>query len=71
MLNEIDMSNWERSTPMPLYQVRNKNYVEVQVNKRIFFFDHIDGAHSYCLDSEGNVVHWEATTLVVSLSKPQ
>lgn len=69
MISEIDMNDWERSDPMPLYQVRNKNYVEEQASKGIFFFDHIDGAYSYCLDSAGNVVHWSASTLVVALKR--
>lgn len=40
---------------MKLYNVKPKSYITIDGD--IFYFDHIDGAYSYCLDMRGNIVH--------------
>lgn len=48
---------------MKLYEVPNKSlikYVDENNNPHIWYFDHIDGAYSFCLDHAGNPVHLAA-----------
>lgn len=40
---------------MKLYNVKPKSYIIYDGD--IFYFDHIDGAYSYCVDMKGNIVH--------------
>ena len=52
---------------MKLYEVPNKTKVrliEKGMSDEVFFFDHIDGIYSYCLDKKKNVHHFAAWTEV-------
>jgi len=56
---------------MKLYELPNQTYFVlmrdmVADNEAIekFFFDHIDGMYSYCLDEKQNVIHFAAWTEV-------
>lgn len=49
---------------MLLYEIPNKSYIKTE-DGSVFFFDHIDGMYSYCLDCDKNVVHLSASTEVV------
>lgn len=44
---------------MKLYNCPRKSKIRITKDEsgQVFFFDHIDGAYSYCLDQHGNVVH--------------
>jgi hypothetical protein len=68
MINEHDIADWIHLDPVPLYSVEKKSFVKAFDS--VFFFDHIDGMYSYCLDAEDNIVHLMATTLVTPLRKP-
>jgi len=40
---------------MKLYEVKPKQWITVEGER--FYFDHLDGMYSYCLDIDGNLVH--------------
>jgi len=40
---------------MKLYEVKPKQWITVEGER--FYFDHLDGMYSYCLDIGGNPVH--------------
>ncbi len=67
MISEIDINDWEKQAPIPLYSVPNKSYV--QVGDVTLFFDHIDGMYSYCMNAVNEVVHIAAFTEVVPLKR--
>ena len=50
---------------MKLFEVPNQSYIKLVPDGDLFFFDHLDGAYSYCLDKDKNVVHLSASTEVV------
>lgn len=48
---------------MKLYEVPNKTkvrFIGEDMVDEVFFFDHIDGMYSYCLDKDKNVHHFAA-----------
>ena len=68
---------------MKLYEVPKGTYVqllekptippvatELKENE-IIFFDHIDGMYSYCINSDGHVVHPAAYTDVLIVHNPK
>lgn len=55
---------------MKLYEVPKKTYVKVKDKDLYVFFDHIDGAYSYCIDSEDNLIHLLASTEVTIIDPP-
>lgn len=67
MISEVDLRDWEQLTPTPLYSVPRHNYVKFC--EQYFFFDHIDGMFSYCLDMNSNVFHIPAAAQVTPLRK--
>jgi len=69
MISEIDINDWEKQDPIPLYSVCNKSYV--QVEDQVFFFDHIDGMYSFCLDMNNTIVHLAAWTEVIPLKRKE
>lgn len=69
MISEIDINDWEKQDPVPLYSVRNKSFV--QVEDEIYFFDHLDGMYSFCLDMNNNVVHLQAWCEVIPLKRKE
>jgi hypothetical protein len=68
MQEHYDIADWIYLEPAPLYAVEKKSFVKAF--EQVFFFDHIDGMYSYCLDVDDNIVHLMATTLVTPLRKP-
>jgi len=52
---------------MKLYEVPRKSYI--RLDDDTFFFDHVDGMYSYCLDMKGNVVHLAAWAEVEHLNE--
>ena len=50
---------------MKLYKVPRNTWVRtLDEEGDIFFFDHIDGAYSYCIDEQGHITHYSASTEV-------
>mgnify|MGYP003978674037 FL=1 len=61
---------------MKLYNVKPQTWVRIISNNKnpiasiptqegeLIFFDHLDGAYSYCKDKDNNVVHLSASTEV-------
>ena len=69
MISEIDIDDWDKQDPIPLYSVPNKSYV--QVDDVTLFFDHIDGLYSYCMNAANKVVHIAAWTEVIPLKRKE
>lgn len=46
MINEFDIKDWNRLEPVPLYDVKRDTPVEV--DKAMYWFDHLDGMYSVC-----------------------
>lgn len=67
MISEIDINDWDKQDPVPLYSVRNKSYIIW--DGITLFFDHIDGMYSYCLDANNEVVHIRAWAEVIPLKR--
>jgi hypothetical protein len=67
MISEIDINDWDKQDPVPLYSVRNKSYVICE--GIVLFFDHIDGMYSYCLDANNEVCHLAAWEEVIPLKR--
>ncbi len=55
---------------MKLYDVPNNTWVRIPECNEIVFFDHLDGAYSYCLDKEGNVCHLSCAADVEIVESP-
>jgi hypothetical protein len=63
MLSEIDLRDWERTDEaVKLYEVpRNSVVSPVSNPSDLVYFDHLDGAYSYCIDLiQRDVVHLAA-----------
>ena len=67
MISEVDINDWDKQDPIPLYSVPNKSYV--QVGDATLFFDHIDGMYSYCMTAANEVVHLSASAIVIPLKR--
>lgn len=68
MIGEADLRDWEHLDKVPLYSVPRNTYVKL--GDDYFFFDHLDGMYSFCLDMNNMIYHIMATTPVVPLRKP-
>ena len=68
MISEVDLRDWEHLDTTPLYRVPRNTYIKVGDN--YFFFEHIDGMYSFCLDLTNNVYHIMCTDSVIPLRKP-
>lgn len=69
MLSEIDIRDFEKQPVQPLYSVKPKSYVQCPRTEAVYYFDHVDGMYSYCLDMFGDVVHLVAWMDVVPLAR--
>jgi hypothetical protein len=69
MLSEIDIRDFEKQPVQPLYSVKPKSYVQCPRTEAVYYFDHVDGMYSYCLDMFGDVVHLVAWMDVTPLVK--
>lgn len=58
---------------MKLYEVPHKSFIKLigRHEDETFFFDHLDGAYSYCTDADGNVIHLSASTNVTTVETLQ
>lgn len=68
MISEADLRDWEHTDIVPLYSVPRNTYV--LLDNEYFFFDHIDGMYSFCLDMNNNIIHIPAWQEVIPLRKP-
>jgi len=52
---------------MKLYELpRRSDFLIVgDPDERVYYLDHLDGAYSYCLDEEHNLVHLSVNTPVI------
>ena len=69
MLSEIDIRDFDKQPVQPLYSVKPKSYVQCPRTEAVYYFDHVDGMYSYCLDMFGDVVHLVAWMDVVPLAR--
>lgn len=51
---------------MKMYMTPNRCHIRIigDESNQIFYFDHLDGLYSYCLDKDQNVVHLHCGTEV-------
>jgi len=68
MITDIDINDFDVLPVRELYKVRPRSYVQLPLGS-VFFFDHIDGAYSYCLNMFGDVCHLAAWQCVHPLVK--
>lgn len=68
MISEADLRDWEQLDTVPLYTLSRNTYIKLDDD--YFFFDHIDGMYSFCLDMNNMIYHIMATTPVIPLRKP-
>ena len=71
MLSEVDIRDFNKEPIAPLYSVKPKNYIQLPTSEVVYYFDHIDGLFSYCLDMFGDTIHLAAWTDVVPLVRKQ
>jgi hypothetical protein len=69
MLSEVDIRDFDKQPVTPLYSVKPKSYIQMPNTGVVFYFDHIDGMYSYCLDMFGDPIHLVAWTDVIPLVK--
>ena len=69
MLSEIDIRDFDKHPVLPLYSVKPKSYVQCPRTEAVFYFDHIDGMNSYCIDMLGDTIHLVAWMDVIPLVK--
>jgi hypothetical protein len=67
---------------MKLYELPNKTWFMMMEDAKVppaslagrrkvtYFFDHVDGMYSYCLDQQNNVYHFAAFTEVIPVNPP-
>ena len=66
MISGVDIEDWDRGDPVPLYSVRPKTYVEWLGG--VFWFDHVDGKDCYCMRWDNTIVKISCTAVVMPLS---
>jgi hypothetical protein len=69
MLSEVDIKDFDKQPVTPLYSVKPKSYVQCPRTGVVYYFDHIDGMYSYCLDMFGDTIHLMAWMDVIPLAK--
>lgn len=71
MISEIDINDWEQLPVRELYKCKPRSYIKLPwmegTGDDIIFFDHIDGAYSYCLTMSNEVLHLQAWAEVIPL----
>lgn len=69
MISEVDIQDWDHLPPVPLYTVRPRTYIHI--DGMSLWFDHLDGAYSYCMTFSGDVVHISANAMVEQLVRKE
>lgn len=68
MITAIDINDFDVLPVRELYKCRPRSYVQVPLGD-VFFYDHIDGSYSFCLNMFGEVCHLAAWQSVHPLIK--
>jgi len=68
MITDIDINDFDVLPVRELYKCRPRSYVQLP-NGDVFFYDHIDGSYSYCLNMFGEVCHLAAWQSVHPLDR--
>jgi hypothetical protein len=64
VLNAIDEDD-RKQGKTKLYEVPRETWVSMTKDvNTLFYFDHIDGMYSYCVNKEGDIIHIGASTPV-------
>jgi hypothetical protein len=69
MLSEVDIRDFDPQPVTPLYSVKPKSYIQLPTTGAVFYFDHLDGMYSYCLDMFGDTINLVAWIDVIPLVK--
>lgn len=68
MITDIDINDFDVLPVRELYKCRPRSYIKAPLGD-VFFYDHIDGSYSYCLNMFGEVCHLAAWQSVHPLVK--
>ena len=71
MISEIDIKDFDKGDACLLYQCKPRTYIQHPATGYVYFFDHLDGAYSYCTNMFNEVVHLVAHSLVVPLTRKE
>jgi hypothetical protein len=69
MISEIDIADFDVLPVESLYKIPRETYIQLPISEHVFFFDHIDGAYSFCRDMFGDIAHISAFAMVHPLKK--
>ena len=69
MLSEVDIRDFDKQPVTPLYSVKPKSYIQMPNTGAVYYFDHIDGMYSYCLDMFGDTIHLVSWMDVIPLAR--
>lgn len=58
------VANYDSIFGTPLYNIPPRTWVERAEDGHRFFFDHLDGAYSYCEEVGGGISHYSASMKV-------
>lgn len=58
---------------MKLYDCPRHSYIKIDYDSTgtVYFFDHLDGMYSYCIDNYGKIIHLVAYSNVKVVDKPE
>lgn len=68
MITAIDINDFDVLPVRELYKCRPRSYVQLPTGD-VYFYDHIDGSYSYCLNMFGEVCHLAAWQSVHPLDR--
>lgn len=59
MITSIDINDFDVLPVRELYKTKPRSYVQLPTGE-VYYFDHIDGSYSYCLNMFGELCHLAA-----------
>jgi len=71
VITDIDIKDFDVLPVRELYKAKPRSYVQLPLTKHVFYFDHIDGSYSYCIDMLGDVTNLAAWTPVHPLVRKE
>lgn len=60
MISEIDINDFDILPVKKLHDIPRNTYVRSPVTDKVYMFNYIDGAHSFCTSMLGDVYYFAA-----------